>query len=153
DRVGEKSCQNDGICIFVSLDRFAGAGWRWRLWCSIKFTLALVLFRWQTLIGGLLLHVSWKLGWAEINSSSRSAVLTWLPASLLFVGIIYAGSRALSRLVSVRGLGRTLSSSPLPLNLLCLDQRGTKHRLSTGTAARENKSWTRGHMEPFTPSP
>ncbi|XP_023503266.1 UDP-N-acetylglucosamine transporter TMEM241 isoform X6 [Equus asinus] len=27
-----------------------------------------------------------------------SAVLTWLPASLLFVGIIYAGSRALSRL-------------------------------------------------------
>ena len=34
---------------------------------------------------------------------SRSDVLTWLPASVLFVGIIYAGSRALSRLVSVRG--------------------------------------------------
>uniref|UniRef100_A0A8C0IM42 Transmembrane protein 241 n=1 Tax=Chelonoidis abingdonii TaxID=106734 RepID=A0A8C0IM42_CHEAB len=28
----------------------------------------------------------------------RSEVLTWLPASALFVGIIYAGSRALSRL-------------------------------------------------------
>ncbi|KAG3294082.1 hypothetical protein H1C71_036695 [Ictidomys tridecemlineatus] len=28
----------------------------------------------------------------------RSDVLTWLPASILFVGIIYAGSRALSRL-------------------------------------------------------
>ncbi|XP_053429290.1 transmembrane protein 241-like [Nycticebus coucang] len=54
--------------------------------------------RWQTFIGGLLLHVSWKLGWVEINSSSRSNVLTWLPASVLFVGIIYAGSRALSRL-------------------------------------------------------
>uniref|UniRef100_A0A2I3SIY5 Transmembrane protein 241 n=1 Tax=Pan troglodytes TaxID=9598 RepID=A0A2I3SIY5_PANTR len=65
---------------------------------SMKFTLPLVLSRWQTLIGGLLLHVSWKLGWVEINSSSRSHVLAWLPASVLFVGIIYAGSRALSRL-------------------------------------------------------
>ncbi|KAF0874595.1 TM241 protein, partial [Crocuta crocuta] len=64
----------------------------------LKFTLAFILFRWQTLIGGLLLHVSWKLGWAEINSSSRSDVSTWLPASVLFVGIIYAGSRALSKL-------------------------------------------------------
>ncbi|ELW48962.1 hypothetical protein TREES_T100006802 [Tupaia chinensis] len=54
--------------------------------------------RWQTFIGGLLLHVSWKLGWVEIDSSSRSDVLRWLPASVLFVGIIYAGSRALSRL-------------------------------------------------------
>uniref|UniRef100_A0A3Q2GZC1 Transmembrane protein 241 n=1 Tax=Equus caballus TaxID=9796 RepID=A0A3Q2GZC1_HORSE len=64
----------------------------------LKFTYPTLFQGWQTLIGGLLLHVSWKLGWAEINSSSRSAVLTWLPASLLFVGIIYAGSRALSRL-------------------------------------------------------
>ncbi|KAK2501314.1 hypothetical protein MC885_004156, partial [Smutsia gigantea] len=56
------------------------------------------ILKWQTLIGGLLLHVSWKLGWTEINSSSRSDVLMWLPASVLFVGIIYAGSRALSRL-------------------------------------------------------
>lgn len=29
----------------------------------------------------------------------RSEVLSWLPASALFVGIIYSGSRALSRLV------------------------------------------------------
>ncbi|XP_032458445.1 transmembrane protein 241 isoform X1 [Phocoena sinus] len=64
----------------------------------LKFTYPTLFQGWQTLIGGLLLHVSWKLGWAEINSSSRSDVLTWLPASVLFVGIIYAGSRALSRL-------------------------------------------------------
>jgi hypothetical protein len=32
----------------------------------------------------------------------RSDVLIWLPASALFVGIIYAGSKALSRLVSIR---------------------------------------------------
>ncbi|XP_068418350.1 UDP-N-acetylglucosamine transporter TMEM241 isoform X1 [Eschrichtius robustus] len=64
----------------------------------LKFTYPTLFQGWQTLIGGLLLHVSWKLGWAEINSSSRSDVLTWLPASVLFVCIIYAGSRALSRL-------------------------------------------------------
>ncbi|EAX01154.1 hCG2021814, partial [Homo sapiens] len=111
---------------------------------------------WQTLIGGLLLHVSWKLGWVEINSSSSpspeahsathlalvlpgrgevdkvvleeataltvegtgSHVLVWLPASVLFVGIIYAGSRALSRLAltaSVYTLWPAKSvSSPTP---------------------------------------
>ncbi|NXA47067.1 TM241 protein, partial [Nothocercus julius] len=61
-------------------------------------TLPPVFFRWQTLVGGLLLHASWKLGWVEICLSSRSDILSWLPASALFVGIIYAGSRALSRL-------------------------------------------------------
>uniref|UniRef100_A0A8C7EGK7 Transmembrane protein 241 n=1 Tax=Nothoprocta perdicaria TaxID=30464 RepID=A0A8C7EGK7_NOTPE len=57
-----------------------------------------IFFRWQTLVGGLLLHASWKLGWVEISLASRSDILSWLPASALFVGIIYAGSRALSRL-------------------------------------------------------
>nr|XP_020737430.1 transmembrane protein 241 [Odocoileus virginianus texanus] len=64
----------------------------------LKFTYPTLFQGWQTLVAGLLLHVSWKLGWVEINSRSRSDVLTWLPASVLFVGIIYAGSRALSRL-------------------------------------------------------
>ncbi|XP_040613771.1 transmembrane protein 241 isoform X6 [Mesocricetus auratus] len=64
----------------------------------LKFTYPTLFQGWQTLIGGLLLHASWKLGWVEINSSLRSHVLAWLPASVLFVGIIYAGSRALSRL-------------------------------------------------------
>ncbi|XP_001057715.3 transmembrane protein 241 isoform X1 [Rattus norvegicus] len=64
----------------------------------LKFTYPTLFQGWQTLIGGLLLHMSWKLGWVEINSSLRSDVLTWLPASVLFVGIIYAGSKALSRL-------------------------------------------------------
>ncbi|XP_010116284.1 PREDICTED: transmembrane protein 241, partial [Chlamydotis macqueenii] len=64
----------------------------------LKFTYPTLFQGWQTLVGGLLLHVSWKLGWVEINLCSRSEILSWLPASLLFVGIIYAGSRALSRL-------------------------------------------------------
>ncbi|KAM7126865.1 UDP-N-acetylglucosamine transporter TMEM241 isoform 3-T3 [Molossus nigricans] len=36
----------------------------------LKFTYPTLFQGWQTLIGGLLLHVSWKLGWVEINSSS-----------------------------------------------------------------------------------
>ncbi|KAM8811627.1 UDP-N-acetylglucosamine transporter TMEM241 isoform 2-T2 [Eudromia elegans] len=64
----------------------------------LKFTYPTLFQGWQTLVGGLLLHASWKLGWVEINLSSRSDILSWLPASALFVGIIYAGSRALSRL-------------------------------------------------------
>uniref|UniRef100_A0A8C0GAD7 Transmembrane protein 241 n=1 Tax=Chelonoidis abingdonii TaxID=106734 RepID=A0A8C0GAD7_CHEAB len=90
----------------------------WQIWFVIflkKPTRVTVLccFRWQTLVGGFLLHVSWKLGWVEISCSSRSEVLTWLPASALFVGIIYAGSRALSRLVR---------NTPVEMNnqILCL---------------------------------
>ncbi|XP_063307551.1 transmembrane protein 241 [Pelobates fuscus] len=64
----------------------------------LKFTYPTLFQGWQTLVGGLLLHVCWKLGWVQINCSSRSEVISWLPASALFVGNIYAGSRALSRL-------------------------------------------------------
>ncbi|XP_030043884.1 UDP-N-acetylglucosamine transporter TMEM241 [Microcaecilia unicolor] len=64
----------------------------------LKFTYPTLFQGWQTLLGGLLLHISWKLGLVEISSSSRSQVLSWVPASVLFVGNIYAGSRALSKL-------------------------------------------------------
>ncbi|XP_051631448.1 transmembrane protein 241 isoform X2 [Manacus candei] len=64
----------------------------------LQFTYPTLFQGWQTLVGGLLLHLSWKLGWVEINLCSRSEILSWLPASVLFVGIIYAGSRSLSRL-------------------------------------------------------
>ncbi|XP_064026540.1 transmembrane protein 241 isoform X7 [Pogoniulus pusillus] len=64
----------------------------------LNFTYPTLFQGWQTLVGGLLLHISWKLGWVEINLCSRSEILSRLPASVLFVGVIYAGSRALSRL-------------------------------------------------------
>ncbi|XP_067107520.1 UDP-N-acetylglucosamine transporter TMEM241 homolog isoform X2 [Osmerus mordax] len=64
----------------------------------LKFTYPTLFQGWQTLIGMLLLLLSGKLGWVEISSFSRSAALSWLPGSLLFVGNIYAGSRALARL-------------------------------------------------------
>ncbi|NWX90114.1 TM241 protein, partial [Nothoprocta ornata] len=96
-----------------------------------------VFFRWQTLVGGLLLHASWKLGWVEISLASRSDILSWLPASALFVGIIYAGSRALSRLpipvfLTVHNAAEVITcgfqkfvqkescSFPLPNSALCL---------------------------------
>ncbi|XP_024135873.1 transmembrane protein 241 isoform X2 [Oryzias melastigma] len=64
----------------------------------LNFTYPTLFQGWQTFIGAVLLLLSGKLGWVEMSFISRSAALSWLPASLLFVGNIYAGSRALSRL-------------------------------------------------------
>ncbi|XP_032078571.1 transmembrane protein 241 isoform X5 [Thamnophis elegans] len=86
----------------------------------LKFTYPTLFQGWQTLVGGILLHASWKIGWVEISTSSRSEVLSWLPASALFVGIIYSGSRALSRLNSTlklcRGLILLVAAGGLPFN-------------------------------------
>ncbi|XP_075994297.1 UDP-N-acetylglucosamine transporter TMEM241 homolog isoform X2 [Genypterus blacodes] len=64
----------------------------------LKFTYPTLFQGWQTSIGALLLLLSVKLGWVEMSRITRSAALLWLPGSVLFVGNIYAGSRALSRL-------------------------------------------------------
>ncbi|KAI3355112.1 hypothetical protein L3Q82_017982 [Scortum barcoo] len=64
----------------------------------LKFTYPTLFQGWQTLIGAVLLLLSGKLGWVEMSRITRSAALSWLPGSLLFVGNIYAGSRALSRI-------------------------------------------------------
>ncbi|KAM8822616.1 UDP-N-acetylglucosamine transporter TMEM241 homolog isoform 2-T2 [Spinachia spinachia] len=62
----------------------------------LKFTYPTLFQGWQTFIGSVLLLLSGKFGWVEMSRISRSAALSWLPGSLLFVGNIYAGSRALS---------------------------------------------------------
>ncbi|XP_074132687.1 UDP-N-acetylglucosamine transporter TMEM241 isoform X2 [Sminthopsis crassicaudata] len=95
----------------------------------LKFTYPTLFQGWQTLIGGLLLHISWKLGWVEINSNSRAKVLAWLPASMLFVGIIYAGSRALSRLLTSpakiwSAVFLLIAAGSLPFNDLQFDPVG-----------------------------
>ncbi|XP_017287800.1 transmembrane protein 241 [Kryptolebias marmoratus] len=64
----------------------------------LKFTYPTLFQGWQTLIEAFLLLLAGKLGWVEISRISRPAVLSWLPGSFLFVGNIYAGSRALSRI-------------------------------------------------------
>uniref|UniRef100_A0A3Q4GZF9 Uncharacterized protein n=1 Tax=Neolamprologus brichardi TaxID=32507 RepID=A0A3Q4GZF9_NEOBR len=66
---------------------------------GLAFSLVFVVSYFTNKVGTtILLLVSGKLGWVEINRITRSAALSWLPGSLLFVGNIYAGSRALSRL-------------------------------------------------------
>uniref|UniRef100_A0A4W3H801 Uncharacterized protein n=1 Tax=Callorhinchus milii TaxID=7868 RepID=A0A4W3H801_CALMI len=62
----------------------------------LKFTYPTLFQGWQMLVGGLLLQVSWKLGWVDMKSN-----ISWFPGAVLFVGMIYAGSRALSKLVRV----------------------------------------------------
>ncbi|XP_047206419.1 transmembrane protein 241 isoform X1 [Girardinichthys multiradiatus] len=64
----------------------------------LKFTYPTLFQGWQTFIGAALLLLSGKLGWVEMNLFPGSAALSWLPGSVLFVGNIYAGSRALSRI-------------------------------------------------------
>lgn len=64
----------------------------------LKFTYPTLFQGWQTFIGAILLLLSGKLGWVEMSRITRSAALSWLPGSLLFVGNIYAGSRSLSRI-------------------------------------------------------
>ncbi|CAK6951952.1 transmembrane protein 241 [Scomber scombrus] len=64
----------------------------------LKFTYPTLFQGWQTFIGAALLLLSGKLGWVEMSRITRSAALSWLPGSLLFVGNIYAGSRALSQI-------------------------------------------------------
>ncbi|XP_072306633.1 UDP-N-acetylglucosamine transporter TMEM241 homolog [Eucyclogobius newberryi] len=64
----------------------------------LKFTYPTLFQGWQTLIGAVLLLACVKLGWLEMSHINRSAALSWLPGSLLFVGNIYAGSRALSHM-------------------------------------------------------
>ncbi|XP_059183475.1 transmembrane protein 241 [Centropristis striata] len=62
----------------------------------LNFTYPTLFQGWQTFIGAILLLLSGKFGWVEMSRISRSAALSWLPGSVLFVGNIYAGSRALS---------------------------------------------------------
>ncbi|XP_029313281.1 transmembrane protein 241 [Cottoperca gobio] len=64
----------------------------------LKFTYPTLFQGWQTFIGAVLLLLSGKFGWVEMSRITGSAALSWLPGSLLFVGNIYAGSRALSRI-------------------------------------------------------
>ncbi|XP_026148582.1 transmembrane protein 241 [Mastacembelus armatus] len=64
----------------------------------LKFTYPTLFQGWQTLVGAVLLLLFGKLGWVEMSRITGSAALSWLPASLLFVGHIYSGSRALSHI-------------------------------------------------------
>ncbi|XP_078396947.1 UDP-N-acetylglucosamine transporter TMEM241 homolog isoform X1 [Cetorhinus maximus] len=65
----------------------------------LKFTYPTIFQGWQTFVGSMFLQIAWKLGRVEMRSNVLwSAKVSWIPGALLFVGNIYAGSRALSKL-------------------------------------------------------
>ncbi|XP_072324202.1 UDP-N-acetylglucosamine transporter TMEM241 homolog isoform X5 [Scyliorhinus torazame] len=65
----------------------------------LKFTYPTIFQGWQTFVGSVFLQIAWKLGRVEMSSNVLwSAKVSWIPGALLFVGNIYAGSRALSKL-------------------------------------------------------
>uniref|UniRef100_UPI00398EB60E UDP-N-acetylglucosamine transporter TMEM241 homolog isoform X4 n=1 Tax=Pristiophorus japonicus TaxID=55135 RepID=UPI00398EB60E len=106
-------------------------------WFTNKYVLSVLMFTyptlfqgWQTFVGSLLLQIAWKLGWVEIRSHVLwSAKLSWFPGALLFVGSIYAGSRALSKLKLsftklLSMLMTLLAGASLPFNDLRFDPGG-----------------------------
>ncbi|XP_059391285.1 transmembrane protein 241 isoform X2 [Carassius carassius] len=82
------------FCTFFTLSYFTNK----YVLSILKFTFPTIFQGWQTSAGTLLLLVTWKLGWVEINGFSRSAAFSQLPGCFLFIGNIYAGSKALSLL-------------------------------------------------------
>ncbi|XP_072536406.1 UDP-N-acetylglucosamine transporter TMEM241 homolog isoform X2 [Salminus brasiliensis] len=80
------------FCIFFVVSYFTNK----YVLSVLKFTYPTLFLGWQTCTGALLLLVTGKLGWVEVNGFPRSASMFWLPGSVLFLGNIYAGSKALS---------------------------------------------------------
>ncbi|XP_007886079.2 transmembrane protein 241 isoform X2 [Callorhinchus milii] len=88
---GAELCLSPLLCAFYFTNKY--------ILSVLKFTYPTLFQGWQMLVGGLLLQVSWKLGWVEMKSNVLwSAKISWFPGAVLFVGMIYAGSRALSKL-------------------------------------------------------
>uniref|UniRef100_UPI00358EC1BF UDP-N-acetylglucosamine transporter TMEM241 isoform X2 n=1 Tax=Myxine glutinosa TaxID=7769 RepID=UPI00358EC1BF len=69
---------------------------------SLHFTYPTLFQGWQTLIGALLLFTCGQFGLVDLRQlssvSSRTVLVPWLPGSLLYIGMIYCGSRAMSQL-------------------------------------------------------
>ncbi|XP_022092787.1 transmembrane protein 241-like [Acanthaster planci] len=64
----------------------------------LHFTYPTLFQEWQTSVGVIVLFVAANRGFIKLTYD-RSALLPWLPAMMFFVGSIYSGSRALSKLV------------------------------------------------------
>ncbi|KAG9275818.1 transmembrane protein 241 [Astyanax mexicanus] len=82
------------FCIFFIVSYFTNK----YVLSVLKFTYPTLFLGWQTCTGTLLLVVTGKLGWVEVKGFTRSAAVLWLPGSVLFLGNIYGGSKALSML-------------------------------------------------------
>ncbi|KAG7266190.1 hypothetical protein CRUP_016966 [Coryphaenoides rupestris] len=108
-----------------------------------KFVLSVLKFRfptlfqgWQTLVGAVLLLLSGRLGWVEMSRISRSTAVSWLPGSLMFLGSIYAGSRALSHMVTCLVPGSFLSWV-----LIHFIGAAVPVKLNSGFPLEEGRAW------------
>ncbi|XP_060777375.1 transmembrane protein 241 isoform X2 [Neoarius graeffei] len=100
----------------------------------LKFTYPTLFQGWQTCFGALLLWVMGKLGWVEINSFPRSAAVSWLPGSVLFLGNIYGGSKALSIL-------------PIPFFFVLQNVSEVVFSLLVRVTQKERSSWMKTFSE------
>ncbi|XP_053477467.1 transmembrane protein 241 isoform X1 [Ictalurus furcatus] len=100
----------------------------------LKFTYPTLFQGWQTCIGALLLLVTGKLGWVEINGFPRSAAVSWLPGSVLFLGNIYGGSKALSIL-------------PIPFFFVLQNVSEVVFSLLVRWTRKERSSWVKTFSE------
>ncbi|XP_061877675.1 transmembrane protein 241-like isoform X1 [Entelurus aequoreus] len=105
----------------------------------MKFTYPTLFQGWQTFIGAVLLLLFGKLGLVEMSPISRSDALSWFPGSLLFVGNIYAGSRALSRLEIPFFF--TLQNSSHVVSYVILKAVGHKEKSNWRTSCQEKIDW------------
>ncbi|XP_002736236.1 UDP-N-acetylglucosamine transporter TMEM241 homolog [Saccoglossus kowalevskii] len=64
----------------------------------LQFTYPTIFQGWQTLIGFLILTTAGQCLSMDTGNVTRSTVIDWWIGGMLFIGTIYAGSRALSRL-------------------------------------------------------
>ncbi|XP_077990771.1 UDP-N-acetylglucosamine transporter TMEM241-like [Glandiceps talaboti] len=64
----------------------------------LKFTYPTIFQGWQTLVGFLMLTVFGRWQYVDTGSIPRSSIKGWLPAGIMYAAVIYAGSKALSKL-------------------------------------------------------
>ena len=65
---------------------------------TLHFTYPTLFQGWQTLVGYMIIQVFALLGYIKLAPLDSKGFRQWLPAGILFVVIIYSGSRALSRI-------------------------------------------------------
>ncbi|KAL9961358.1 hypothetical protein ACROYT_G030280 [Oculina patagonica] len=85
-----------GFCVLAVVTTFVNK----HVLSDLKFTYPTIFQSWQTGTAALILLSMNALGYIELNivPVNSTVLVSWLPASLLFSGIIYSGSVALSRL-------------------------------------------------------
>ncbi|XP_072030253.1 UDP-N-acetylglucosamine transporter TMEM241-like [Amphiura filiformis] len=64
----------------------------------LNFTYPTLFQGWQTLVGFVITRIAASLNQIHLSPLDRTSLRNWLPASLLYIIVIYSGSKALSRI-------------------------------------------------------